>query len=232
MKRLPIVERHGWWLMETDRGVSEFLARGEPYEPHIARRCDELQMEGTFALDIGANCGAHTVAFAERVGDEGQVFAFEPQRLVYYQLCANVITRGLPNVVCVNAAVGEREDYMTVEVRDFTSPEPVNIGDTHVWPSEVGARGDLVQVVTLDKYLGLRTKRVSAVKLDIQGTELPALRGMVNILREDRPEIFIEIEEPHLRRHGFSTSEVIQWLNDQGYDVKLDHDYDYVASPR
>ena len=45
----------------------------------------KVKLEGKTIVDIGANMGAHTVNFAEFVGDNGKVYAFEPSRLVYYQ---------------------------------------------------------------------------------------------------------------------------------------------------
>lgn len=227
-KRLPIIERHGWWLLETDRGVSEFLARNEPYEPHIARRCAQLDMDGTIALDIGANVGAHTVTFAELVGDTGIVYAFEPQHIVYLQLCANVVTRGLVNVWPGMTCIGEKTQAVKIETRDFTETAPVNIGDTHV-----SAEGQDVMMFTLDDILALEDKRrVSVIKLDIQGYELFALQGGERRIMKDRPEIFIEIEPPHLTRFGLTDNDVLRWLEEHNYACVRDHDYDWVASPR
>ncbi|TFG83046.1 MAG: FkbM family methyltransferase, partial [Chromatiales bacterium] len=55
--------------------------------------------------DIGANIGTHTLALARLVGQQGLVFAFEPQRIVFQTLCANMALNSLDNVHCINSAV-------------------------------------------------------------------------------------------------------------------------------
>src|SRR4051794_40390959 len=74
--------------------------------------------EGDLAIEVGANIGAHTVAMAKRVGPRGTVVAFEPQRVVFQTLCANVATNSLPNVFCYQSAVGERADVIVVPPLD------------------------------------------------------------------------------------------------------------------
>ena len=69
---------------------------------------------GNVVLDIGANVGTHTIFLAQTVGPEGAVLAFEPQRMVFQILCANVALNGLPNVYTHHAAVGRRPGNIRV----------------------------------------------------------------------------------------------------------------------
>ena len=48
-----------------------------------------------FNVDVGANIGTHTLAFARLVGERERVFAFEPQRLVAQVLAANIALNSL-----------------------------------------------------------------------------------------------------------------------------------------
>jgi len=50
----------------------------------------QLVQPGWSILDIGANMGAHTIALARLVGPTGKVLSFEPQRIIFQALCANV----------------------------------------------------------------------------------------------------------------------------------------------
>ena len=56
------------------------------------------ERDGYISLDVGANIGCHTVPFAKLVGESGRVVAFEPQRLVFQNLCANLALNALTNV--------------------------------------------------------------------------------------------------------------------------------------
>ena len=55
---------------------------------------------GSVVIEVGANIGAHTVGLARLVGPQGRVLAFEPQRLPFQNLCANVALNSLDNVDC------------------------------------------------------------------------------------------------------------------------------------
>ena len=70
-------------------------------------------------MEIGANIGSHTVPLAQWAGPEGQVFAFEPQRIVFQTLCANVALNNLVNVYCLQQAVGSESGSIIVPNLDY-----------------------------------------------------------------------------------------------------------------
>ena len=61
---------------------------------------------GNIVLEVGANIGAHTLFLAKAVGPQGAVLAFEPQRVVFQTLCANMALNSITNVRCQQAALG------------------------------------------------------------------------------------------------------------------------------
>ena len=69
---------------------------------------------GHVVIDVGANLGAHTVGLARLVGKAGRILAFEPQRLVFQTLCANVALNSLDNVDCYWSAVARENGMITV----------------------------------------------------------------------------------------------------------------------
>src|SRR5262245_11408475 len=68
----------------------------------------QLICAGDTVVEVGANIGAHTVFLSRMVGETGKVYAFEPQRIVFQTLCANVALNSLTNVHCFHSAVGDR----------------------------------------------------------------------------------------------------------------------------
>ena len=74
---------------------------------------------GSLAVDVGAHIGCHTVFMAKQVGPGGAVFAFEAQRVIFQNLCANLALNGLSNVRVFNAAAGSEEGTITVPDIDY-----------------------------------------------------------------------------------------------------------------
>ena len=89
---------------------------------------------GDIAIEVGANLGTHTLALSQLVGDQGRVFAFEPQRIVIQTLCASLALNSIANVEAYQLAVSSKAgevlipdirydvegNYGAVEIERFT----------------------------------------------------------------------------------------------------------------
>ena len=62
---------------------------------------EQIVKPGYIVVEAGANIGAHTIHLAQLAGDNGQVWAFEPQRLVFQLLAGNIALNSLTNVHCL-----------------------------------------------------------------------------------------------------------------------------------
>src|SRR5581483_12191070 len=114
----------------NDTGVGRCLDLYGEFSAGEVQLFRRLIHRGFTVLDIGANLGAHTVPFAQFVGPEGQVHAFEPQRTIYYLLCANVALNNLTHVICHQAGVGETSGTIRVPELDYNAE--ANFGGTEI----------------------------------------------------------------------------------------------------
>jgi FkbM family methyltransferase len=234
-KHLPVEfvrTRKPYILFKNDCGVSDVARWGGIYEPYIFEYIvKHFNIADKTVVDIGANFGFHSIEFSEMVGDKGRVYAFEPQRLVYYQLCGNVILNGLDNVYCYNVGLGDKEKIVELENQNYYSEQKINIGDTHTG-KYVENGMELCSIHTLDSY---NFCDVSVIKLDVQGYELYVINGMVDTLLRNRPYIFLEIDLSQLQIYGLNQDSVISRLTGLGYVVERlsadQHIVDYVAIP-
>lgn len=234
-KLLPIKyfeTRRNYLLFTNDTGVSNMASRGGVYEHYIFDYIrDNLNVEGTTIIDIGANFGFHSLEFAELVGDTGRVEAFEPQRVVFYQLCGNAIANGFDNIYAHNLALGDSETTVLIETPQYYKDDKINIGNAHI-NAYTGMGAHEVKQVRLDD---LHFDNVSVIKIDVQGFEPYVLDGAIKTIEKHRPHIFIEVEEPQLQIYGFTKESIFTRLADLGYTFQkvLDHDHlvDYVAIP-
>lgn len=229
--KLPIEyvnNRKQYILFKNDCGVTDMTRRGGVYEHYIFDYIyKNLNVKDTNIIDIGANFGFHSLEFADLIGD-GKVYSFEPQRLVYYQLCGNIILNGYQNIFAKNVALGDRDTTLLMENLDYESNETINIGNAHL--DAFTTKGSLVEVKKLDDY---NFENVSVIKVDVQGYEPFVLDGAVETIKRNDPVIFIEVEEPQLSIYGFNSESVFSRLRNLGYkyqkSIEAEHLFDYVA---
>lgn len=136
-------------------------------------------------LDIGANIGSHTVPLAQHVGPNGRVYAFEPQRVVFQLLCANVALNSLTNVECHWAALAESPGTVLIPEIDYT--REANYGAIEISKFAVGRP---VPKITLDDLVSL--PRVDLIKIDVEGMEERVIRGGSEFFKKFRPLLYVE----------------------------------------
>lgn len=160
---------------------------------------------GNFVLDVGANIGAHTVVFARRVGPAGRVYAFEPQRIAFYDLCANMALNNITNVWCRSEAVGAEPGEVFVPQLDYERPN--NFGGLGLGGYR---QGEKVPVITIDS---LDLPKCNVIKVDVEGMEEAVLRGALNTLTKFKPILYVENDRDD--RAG----QLIQFLDSLGYKM-------------
>lgn len=145
----------------------------------------QIVLPNHIVVEVGANIGAHTVALSRIVGAGGAVITFEPQRLVFQTLCANLALNSCANVVARQAAVGAEVGELVVPVLPPNLPN--NFGAL-----PLGGRwehGESVPLVTIDS---LQLSACRLIKMDVEGMEVEALRGAADTIRRCRPALYVE----------------------------------------
>jgi FkbM family methyltransferase len=156
-------------------------------------------------LDIGANIGAHSLFFAKAVGPDGQVHAFEPQRIVFQILCANMALNHITNAYCYNIALGKR--FGKVLVPQVQPWESFNFGGLSLGGYDFGEE---VEVKTVD---GLKLSKCDFIKIDAEGMELEVLMGAANTLKKLQPIMYVENDRQD------KSAELIRYIDSLGYDM-------------
>lgn len=178
--------RDAWYVYNVnDSYIGRSIEKYGEYAGVEARFLASLCRDGDVVFEVGANIGAHTVGLAKRVGPRGRVLAFEPQRLAFQALCANVALNSLVNVDCYWAAVGERRG--TITVPELDPSQPTNFGGVAL----AGVtQGRSVGCYALDDFIGAPDVRL--VKVDVEGMEADVLRGGAKLVERFRPHLYVE----------------------------------------
>lgn len=180
-------------LFSTQDAISRTIyARGAWAEPLILiSRMFYDGIESPLVIDIGANLGAYAVSIAQELQQmNGSVYAFEAQRLVYYQLCGNLILNRLDNVHAFHLAIGEDDGFIKIPMIDYQSSE--NIGgfsldqDIRNKVSAVALdQNRIAEQVTMKKLDSISfPKLADLIKIDVEGFELRASREEQDYLKQ------------------------------------------------
>lgn len=166
---------------------------------------------GMAFVDVGANAGLFSMVAGKRVGPEGVVLAFEPNRTVFADLLANIELNGLANVSAFNAAVGSESGTAY-----FTPGEAEHTGAGHL--SEDGVAVQVIGFSDDQRLPALIGERRVVVKIDVEGAEGLVVAGMRDFLASPQVECVVaEIDDENLRRFGSSAVEVYTAMELAGF---------------
>lgn len=169
----------------NDAYIGQALARYGEFSGLEAAMLTQLCAPGDTVIEVGANIGALTVPLSMHLGPRGRLLAFEPQRLVFQTLCANVALNSLQNVECHWAALGPRDGTITVPEPDPT--RPANFGGVSLQGAGFGRP---VTCHKLDRFMNLPGVRL--VKIDVEGMEADVLSGGREFFARFKPRIYLE----------------------------------------
>ena len=189
---------------------------------------------GDTIIDVGAGVGIETILFSRAVGERGRVLAIEAHPRTYACLLKTCQYNALNNVVALNIALVDNECAVSLE------DSPQHIGNAIV-PGKQGSiqvRGRRLDDVCDEHRFG----EIALVRMNIEGAEKLAIRGMESMLAKTT-HVAIACHDFKADRTGnefFRTKkDVIGFLLDRGFKIvemsfekpwAKDHVYAYNAS--
>ena len=225
-----------YMLFSTDDSISNVLYRTGQWEDYLLS-ISRVFLQGLnkpLVLDIGANLGAYSIPLAKGLRDVGgSVMAFEPQRIVYYQLCGNAVLNRLDNFIAINKAVGDYDG--DIEMPEINYEENINIG---AFSLDKSYRENLnierfmenkktsVPILKLDS---LKLEESPAlIKIDVEGFELNVLKGSENFLeKHSYPAIMFEAWD--LEWFQNDKEKLLKFIDYLGYEISLNIKSEFVA---
>lgn len=162
-------------------------------------------------LDIGANIGLYTLTAAKHAD---KVYSFEPDPINFSNLKKNIEVNGYKNVFVLNKAVFDRSG-----TAHFSSHSryPLDRGNLHLLTEyeKANQKHKTVDTISLDTFFSDKPKKVDIIKMDIEGSEFEALKGMSELISTNKKlKLFFEFNPYVLTRHGTDLDTFIDYLFD------------------
>jgi FkbM family methyltransferase len=181
------------------------------YEMELQQAVADWVKPGMTAYDLGANIGYVSLLLAGAVGPTGKVFAFEALPANQERLTSNLKLNSNENIRLISKAVADKSGATTFLVHSS--------GGMGKLSGSTGSDRDhsnkiAVEVISIDDFVFQdNNPPPQLIKMDIEGGELLALRGMSRALKESRPVLLIEL-------HGKQAAEIARrTLRDANYSL-------------
>ena len=172
---------------------------------------------GDIFVDVGANIGLFSLIAAKLVGPSGKVYAFEPTGRICERLAFNTMLNGFECLAYFRVALSDHIGQQSL----FVSNDGFDAWNSFAHPvAGQSFEHEQVDCETWDHFAVANNLlgRITMMKLDVEGWEVPALYGAREALaRADAPLLQVEFTDAVSASAGFSCKETYQLLDDLGY---------------
>lgn len=170
---------------------------------------------GDTVLDIGSNIGGFTIPFSKKVGSTGQVFAFEPQPEIFKILRKNIVLNEAKNIKSFPVGLSNKKE--TIKLKKIKYDQIGNFGGVTLKDE----KQNLKCVSSLNEFYNVKIKKLdnfdeikkcNLIKIDVEGMEINTLEGAKEIIKKNRPILFLEndLNKPKKLNH---------YVINKGYEI-------------
>lgn len=214
----------GMWLPVYD-GLADVIRGRSFWDIHVFRKLQPYINSDSVVLDLGACFGQMTMAFSKMCAE---VHAFEAHPFQYGLIVKTLESNETKNVICYNKAVWDSDNlsliYPKPKLNVYSS-----VGSWGIDPTQTELQDEqdvVVQSMTIDS---LNLPRVDVVKIDVQGADLRAMRGMVDTIKRCKPVIAFEYETAFAESlFNENIQDYKDFIKEINYHVTWEHEHNYI----
>lgn len=224
-----IQTKEGFWVIKDDL-ISTWIEQQKKID--IAVPYDKIypHLGDGIVLDIGANIGSHTYAYAKIINPKN-IVAIEPNS--EHVKC---LKKNIPDCHVLELGISDKigtvfynEEHSNMGASFLSEDKNININfieGIKVYPLDY--LWDTIKILT-------GKENITFIKMDIEGWELKALKGATNLLKEQRPKLWMEVCNSHLKRTNTTEEELYDYIYSIGYKIEphphKDIQYDILCIP-
>ena len=160
-------------------------------------------------IDIGCNYGAYSIPIS-RIKNNLKVICFDPSRKSLDRLDENINLNNLKNIKYFKLGIGEKkgEGYFDDDINNYK-----NSGSFEINNKNFGYKINIDSIDNLVRENKIQIKKNVYIKMDIEGYEFFALKGLVKTINNYNVTIFFEFSKKILENHLDFEREFVEFLN-------------------
>ena len=190
----------------------EILNFGD-YEPTELQMIKRFLKKDSVVFDIGANIGWYSMNLSKSV-PQGRIVSFEPIPKTYDYLIKNIALNQLHNVKAYNIGLSSKAGCFNFYYnRNYT-------GATSLVDIIKANNVAIVKcrVERLDDFFKkAKIKQVDFIKCDVEGAEKFVIEGGLEVIKKNKPIIFIELLRKWSAKFNYHPNIIINMLKKVGY---------------
>jgi FkbM family methyltransferase len=168
-------------ILDSDHPIVDSLRETGVWEPKTTQFIKDNLKPGQTFVDVGASVGYYTLLASELVGSQGKVYAFEPAKETFEMLEDNIRMNNLGNVKSFNLALSDKKEVGKLYVGKSPGQNSLSGKGSY----------EEVEEITLDEIAKSEEIVPDVIKIDVEGAELYALKGMMELLESNRDLVII-----------------------------------------
>jgi FkbM family methyltransferase len=202
---------HTMFVDSHDSALAPYLIMHGSFDPEETFVLEKFLKNGMTFIDVGANVGYFSLIAARLVGEDGKVFAFEPDEDNFRLLERNIQENGYKNIKvfmkAISDEVGTARFYLDSEnlcAHSLNKKENSNFVE--------------VETTILDELL--KNEKVDVIKIDVEGAEQSVFDGMKDIIaKNNKLAVITEFYPKAIRNFGNSPKEYLKSFIDAGFKL-------------
>jgi len=212
------------------RQTLQTYALSTTWEEDTTKLFEKVVKKGDVVVDMGANVGYFTLLAAKLVGPNGKVFSFEPNPKNFQYLKKNIELNNYTNVRPEQKAVSNNSGRIKLFNCPYdTGHHTINQAEgIEAYREGRGGKVSSIDIdaVALDDYLSGKSDKINVMKIDVEGAEDLAYKGMRSIVQKNRNlKIFMEFFPLLIEKMGSSPKEFIENILKDFNIFVIGHDY-------